>query len=377
METRKLFSNRSQAGEAVKIGMCSCGHGPSNHGYPSYKDRKDYTFCDFKFYDKESKKNKECKCKYYTEIEAKEKFVSDKNGLTLCECGHTELSHDSKGCVFCTGGIGNKVCAKARASAKEQDCACGHSKGMHSTTTSRCHLYHCACEKYVKGESKPLEDAVVHGSIDTKDDKWWGSNYGFGGSTIGSYNKFCGGHKPQKLIQGNGWSVSAGTKYQINNEVYSYDVLLNCSNSGPLMYNHKIPFKWWDEMRQGFKQPLEVELDWPDRGEVDLPAEFWLQLKRHLEKEKQSMLVFCVGGHGRTGTAVACLMVASGYAGDEAIAWVRKNYCEDAIESKEQEKYVQEIYKDMKALVKFEQKSKKEKKQDKKEVVKVREEVTV
>jgi hypothetical protein len=48
----------------------------------------------------------------------------------------------------------------------------------------------------------------------------------------------------------------------------------------------------------------------------------------------------CLGGHGRTGTALACLAVLSGHPPDEAVAWVRTRYCPKAIETAEQEAFV-------------------------------------
>jgi protein-tyrosine phosphatase len=48
----------------------------------------------------------------------------------------------------------------------------------------------------------------------------------------------------------------------------------------------------------------------------------------------------CLGGHGRTGTALACLAVLGGYPPEEAVAWVRANYCPSAVETAEQESFV-------------------------------------
>jgi hypothetical protein len=50
--------------------------------------------------------------------------------------------------------------------------------------------------------------------------------------------------------------------------------------------------------------------------------------------------VGCLGGHGRTGTALACLAVLAGTPADRAVAWVRATYCEQAVETEEQEAFV-------------------------------------
>jgi len=48
----------------------------------------------------------------------------------------------------------------------------------------------------------------------------------------------------------------------------------------------------------------------------------------------------CAGGHGRTGTAMACLAVLDGVRADEAIAFVRRHYHPRAVETPWQERYV-------------------------------------
>ncbi len=50
--------------------------------------------------------------------------------------------------------------------------------------------------------------------------------------------------------------------------------------------------------------------------------------------------VGCLGGHGRTGTALACLAVLTGTPAADALAWVRTNYCYKAVETEVQEALV-------------------------------------
>jgi protein-tyrosine phosphatase len=81
---------------------------------------------------------------------------------------------------------------------------------------------------------------------------------------------------------------------------------------------------------------------WPDLG---LPADVDA-LRDALRgvvvraKEGGSVEIGCLGGHGRTGTALACLAVLTGTPPAEAIDWVRANYCREAIETDEQEALV-------------------------------------
>jgi hypothetical protein len=50
--------------------------------------------------------------------------------------------------------------------------------------------------------------------------------------------------------------------------------------------------------------------------------------------------VACAGGHGRTGTALACLAVLDGLPGDQAIAYVCRHYAPRAVETPWQRRFV-------------------------------------
>jgi protein-tyrosine phosphatase len=49
----------------------------------------------------------------------------------------------------------------------------------------------------------------------------------------------------------------------------------------------------------------------------------------------------CVGGIGRTGTALACIAVRDGVAVAEAVTWARANYQPNAVETDEQRALVE------------------------------------
>jgi hypothetical protein len=83
-------------------------------------------------------------------------------------------------------------------------------------------------------------------------------------------------------------------------------------------------------------------LDWPDFG---LPADARgmssdLTLVRDRARAGQLIEIGCMGGHGRTGTALACLAHLSGVQRQEAVSWVKDHYCSSAVESPEQAAFV-------------------------------------
>jgi hypothetical protein len=50
--------------------------------------------------------------------------------------------------------------------------------------------------------------------------------------------------------------------------------------------------------------------------------------------------VACAGGHGRTGTALACIAILDGVPPKEAVAYVRTHYAARAVETPWQRRYV-------------------------------------
>jgi hypothetical protein len=86
-----------------------------------------------------------------------------------------------------------------------------------------------------------------------------------------------------------------------------------------------------------------AHLDWPDFGvPVDREAAT-AALADLLARARagQRVEVGCLGGHGRTGTAVALLAVLAGTQPAEAVTWVRSAYCASAVETAEQRAYVE------------------------------------
>ena len=85
-----------------------------------------------------------------------------------------------------------------------------------------------------------------------------------------------------------------------------------------------------------------AHVDWPDFG---VPADtdaLRRDLAVLLERARggDPVELVCWGGHGRTGTALACLAVLTGTPADDAVAWVRERYCPRAVETPEQEAFV-------------------------------------
>lgn len=95
------------------------------------------------------------------------------------------------------------------------------------------------------------------------------------------------------------------------------------------------------------RRAVVVQLDWPDRtAPWDAPLKFWRELVKAMfasvpTVEDAWCTVCCIGGHGRTGTALAAILLAHSHRTvKEALALIRERHCKDAVESVSQEEYL-------------------------------------
>lgn len=96
--------------------------------------------------------------------------------------------------------------------------------------------------------------------------------------------------------------------------------------------------------------PTIVKVAWKDHGVPVYGRSFWDALVTDMVAYGQQhgptdMLVVCQGGHGRTGTALAILACLFGAVPEGLcpVAWVREHYCQEAVESTEQLKYIEKV----------------------------------
>lgn len=99
-------------------------------------------------------------------------------------------------------------------------------------------------------------------------------------------------------------------------------------------------------LRKYFEMPFdELQVPWPDFGTPKVKIEFWGALHKYIKKRKWKRICFhCQGGHGRTGTALAAMLIANaGYSPLEAVEWVRETHCDESVESPSQCEYLLEV----------------------------------
>lgn len=80
---------------------------------------------------------------------------------------------------------------------------------------------------------------------------------------------------------------------------------------------------------------------WPDFGLPADPGTAGEAFREALSRAaRERVEVACDGGMGRTGTALACMAVLDGVPADEAVAFVRRHYHPQAVETPWQRRWV-------------------------------------
>lgn len=106
-------------------------------------------------------------------------------------------------------------------------------------------------------------------------------------------------------------------------------------------WNMEVP----DELNDRYSPDCQViRIQWVDGGVPTLSPLFWHRLADWLETQNKTVIVACMGGHGRTGTALAILAGIYRLHGQADIGeWVRARHCHHAIETRSQVDYIEEV----------------------------------
>jgi len=101
--------------------------------------------------------------------------------------------------------------------------------------------------------------------------------------------------------------------------------------------------RWLREWCKIMKSPMDIptlyvpieDYGIPTVEDMDLIVDF---IKYHVSNGKE-VVVSCIGGHGRTGTVLAVWAGLNGV--ENPIEYVRECYCECAVETEEQEEFIE------------------------------------
>lgn len=144
----------------------------------------------------------------------------------------------------------------------------------------------------------------------------------------------CGHHaKAQEVVKGR---LYAGAGMQPTPVPPGCVVLDLAGKYEPTIRVEGLTIRGLDKERKGY-----IRMEWPDMGTPKVTKAQWEALARTLRRRKT--YVACLGGHGRTGTALAILATLMGAVpkDQDPVAWVRSVYCDKAVETTGQGHYVE------------------------------------
>jgi hypothetical protein len=159
----------------------------------------------------------------------------------------------------------------------------------------------------------------------------------------------CRHDRPKAVCKIGRCTLWAGNSKSYLNATVDYDLIIDLAGKVTPFNVTGIP-KWLARFTKA--AAIEVyRLPWADMQPPSLTLKQWRGLVADLGQGKRShrsrrdinVLIQCEAGHGRTGTALACLAAASGCT-EHPIDFVRRLYCSEAVETDGQCWYVADMF---------------------------------
>lgn len=151
-------------------------------------------------------------------------------------------------------------------------------------------------------------------------------------------------HKPKKLFSINRVNYY-GADLQGSN-AFKGDLIVNLSGHARTFTVEKISSLVPYLAYSNSKKIEEISIPWVDFSSPPVKAGFWKALHQHvLSKGYKSVCFHCYGGHGRTGTALASMLIENLEAEPMgALRYIREKYCVQAVETDDQIRYLKSLY---------------------------------
>lgn len=183
-----------------------------------------------------------------------------------------------------------------------------------------------------------------------------------------SYSEWCEIHAPtpeqDPVFEADNIRLYIANSTGARKNAHLFDVAIDGGNVLDVPGEHDLPVIYGDPrikgklerfvIREGSKKlaewPKIVKIRWYDRCPPPVTPAFWPALLGELKRLQESigrplnLVTICQGGHGRSGSALAALMMClSNYTPLDALTHIRALHCARAIESKDQHIYLNAV----------------------------------
>ncbi len=155
---------------------------------------------------------------------------------------------------------------------------------------------------------------------------------------------------PKLVFTKAGLSVYGASESEAQANVWEFDLVISMTRISTGINVDKCKLQSASFKRLVQKAPEVLSLDWPDMGVPSLGKAFWVELARILTKKgldrarsgnSYKVMVHCMGGHGRTGTALAILMGLLTDREGDLVDIIQTEYCNHSVETERQIRYVE------------------------------------
>ena len=206
---------------------------------------------------------------------------------------------------------------------------------------------HIFCQVDGCNNSLKSEDEQTSGECDP----CWASTHQIGsgvGSSVKSWSDPVCTHKgtPEVFTIGAGFVKAGGDRDMFSWDLSGVDMIVNLTG----MPNNKVT---WDDGVAKLLGPdhdllqrgtPEMLLRWTDSQAPPVSMLFFSELASVVQSGT-NIMIHCMGGHGRTGTALVALAHAAElhYSSTDPVKWIREIYCKKSVETSTQIDWLKKI----------------------------------
>lgn len=139
--------------------------------------------------------------------------------------------------------------------------------------------------------------------------------------------------------------VFAGARSDLPDTYSEPTVFLNCSGYKDAENEQIGVPKGFEDLLKYVVPTRTIDMNWADGSTPCVTPEFWLNLPSVLVKQGyKKLVIYCMGSHGRTGTALASLlMIHYKRTAYDAVEVIRERHCKNAVETYSQCDYLKDV----------------------------------